>query len=186
MSKLEFTLPHISELKPGDILLYDRPGFFGKAVKFKTWSDVSHCEVVVSALSSVSAREEGVNEFAIDLHGLRYVLRPKMSIDFTEGMKWFNANSKGQPYHYMGLFSFYLASLRGKDDLKQFCSESVARLLKHCGVYLLHPNKDSDTYAPCQFLDSPLVDYVWVKYVEDDWKISSEVRRLVCRPSGSS
>jgi len=177
--KEEHAIPSLDQLIPGDLLLYDRGGIFGTAVKVKTWSNVSHIEVVTDFNTSISAREEGVNEFPIDLHGLRYVLRPQFRISMDEGLKWFRAVAAGQSYHYIGLLSFYLATWQGKTDNKMFCSESVARFLKKCGVSLLNKHKDADTYAPSQFLDSPLVDYVWVKYVEEDWKLVTQGGNLV-------
>lgn len=175
----EHALPFILDLKPGDLLLYDRPGFFGTAVKFKTWSDVSHIEIVIDITKSISARQEGVNEFPIDLHGLRYVLRPKVNINLRDGLMWFYTEAKGQPYDYVGLLSFYVAKLRGNENKAQFCSEVCARLLKKCNVHLLHPTKDADTWAPSNFLDSPLVDFAWWKYVDEDRKYSAQGGSLV-------
>lgn len=175
----EHPIPALSMLAPGDLLLYDRPSFLGTAIKFKTWSDVSHVELVVDTTKSISARQEGVNEFPIDLHGLRYVLRPTVPILLRDGLDWFYREAQGQKYDYIGLFAFFVAKLRGKENEAQFCSEICARILKKCNVHLLHPTKDADTYAPSTFKDSPLVDFAWWRYVDEDWKYSTQSGCLV-------
>jgi hypothetical protein len=148
-------------LKPGDVLLYGGTGFWARLIRIKTWSDVSHVELVApDGESALSSRDGiGVGQFLpIRLHGLSAVLRPEMSLDM-DALLAFHNTCVGQRYDWWGLLRFFTIGKQSTD--KQFCSEYVMRLLRAGGMDPFTPQVDADLVAPGQFLMSPLLALRW-------------------------
>lgn len=153
----------LSHIRPGDILLYDRGGWFGWAIKIKTWSKVSHCEVAISHDRAAASRNGiGCGIYRRDLRGLAAVVRPDASFDETRALDWFaRERIDEQGYDWLGLLSFYIASYQGRENGKMFCSEFVRRFLREGGCEMFRPDVDSDCIAPSEFLKSPNGRLIW-------------------------
>lgn len=152
----------LSDLLPGDVLLYKGRGVFGWLTRTKTWADVGHVEVYVGdGISVTAAKHKGVNYYPVNLgKDLRYVLRPITSVDITSGVEWFESNARGQKYDTWGLFkAFYLRKSGAKD--KMWCSEIVDAFLRACGVNVFASDLPPDAVAPSQFLQTNDLTKVW-------------------------
>jgi hypothetical protein len=146
-------------LQPGDVLLFNRDGLYNRIIRIKTWSRVSHVEVVSFASPVVGApplivasrNSKGVAQYTIDTHGLYCVLRPRQPFDIAKAMEWFWSEANGQGYDWIGLLSFTSAKFQGKENGKMFCSEFAARFLRSGGIdpFL---GCDADAVAPSDFL----------------------------------
>lgn len=146
--------------QPGDVLLFSRGGFFGRIIRFKTWSAVSHVEVVHiggtanDAPMVVASRNGiGVGYYPIDEHGLYAVLRPINPFDPVRAWAWFRTVN-GQQYDWLGLLAFTSAKLQGRENGRMFCSEFAVRYLRAGGVEPFTPSTDADAVAPGEFLKS--------------------------------
>lgn len=128
----------LSQLRPGDVLLYGGGGFFDRIIRVKTWSHFSHAEVFdghdhEGAPRSLAARNGiGVNRYLLRDHDLRAVYRPKLALDLPTGRAWFERDARHQPYDWWGLLAFTSASLQGRENNRMFCSEFAARYLRVC------------------------------------------------------
>ena len=122
-------------LQPGDVLLFNRQGFYNRLIMLKTWSRVSHCECYTTGGLTVASRNgKGVNIYDIDVNGLYGVLRPLQPFDLKAAMEWYMRESHGQGYDWIGLLAFFSAKWQGKENGKQFCSEFCTRFLRAGGV----------------------------------------------------
>lgn len=160
-------------LLPGDILLYDRNGFFNKLIKLKRGEKYSHVEVFVGGDTTVASRNgEGVARYAFRMDGLAAIYRtaPGLELRIDQGLKWFDATDAqgkklidGQKYDWVGLLSFTFAKFQGRENHKMFCSEFVVRFMRACGVELFSHDTDADAVSPGMLAYSPNVFPVWVK-----------------------
>src|SRR5690606_3796554 len=74
-------------LKPGDVLVYARSGFFNRLIELKTYSHVSHVELYLgNGKTSASRNGVGVDTYDFDPYGLGYVLRPQGPVDMEKLM----------------------------------------------------------------------------------------------------
>ena len=154
-----------SLLIPGDILLFDRPGFFGALIKFKRGERYTHTEVYIGNGDTVASRDgKGVARYPLDLHGVAAVYRIKdgITFDLEKGLEWFKTVD-GQGYDWVGLLSFAWARFQGRDNHKMFCSEFVMRFMRACGVYLFAVTTDSDAVSPGLLTYSPRLKAVWLR-----------------------
>lgn len=151
----------MSDVRPGDVLLFDRRGWFQLLTKVKTWSDVSHAEIVLTSGDVGAARSGGVHIYDLDLNGLAYVLRPRTPFDVVRALAWHEREAEGQGYDYFGLLNFYWARYRGRANRRMFCSEYVTRALRAGGVEPFQAGKDADTVAPATFLYSAALEVMW-------------------------
>ena len=155
--------PKPSDLEPGDCLLYSPHDLFGYITCLKTWSPTCHCEVFAGLRESLASRNGiGVNRYSLRMKGLAAVLRPKGTLDWFAGLKWFES-VRGQKYDWLGLFCFTLAVKQGAAD-KMFCSEFAKRLYHACKCDVIHENWDADKTAPGSYLQSIAFDWVWTKW----------------------
>lgn len=143
----------------GDVLLYARSGVYSRLIQIKTWSRVSHCEVVAeygSHPSVVASRNGvGVGEYALDLNGLYAVVRPVVPFDVHAALQWFDTVN-GQGYDWLGLLAFFSAQRQGRENGKMFCSEFSTRFLRAGGVDPFN-GADADAIAPADFLKNSML-----------------------------
>lgn len=165
--------PTWSQLETGDILLKDQGSPINWFTKVKTWSEVSHCELLVRGDWSggefgpepqviTAFPKGGVGVFDLTFKGLVYILRPRFPLG-KDGIAWFLEEALDQKYDMLGQLSFFLAQWQGADNGRQFCSEVIARIFKKDDFPLLAARLDCDAYAPASFLKSPLVDIFWAR-----------------------
>lgn len=148
-------------MNPGDLLLYGKAGwktwfsdFPSRAIQVKTWSDVSHCEIVVDDQRSIASRNGiGVGIYPRRTDDLRHVLRPvaEAHFDMDAAMVW-GRSCLGQGYDWWGLARFF--TINEGDPSKQFCSEFATRFYRHGNLLPFHPDTDADLVSPGMFLSS--------------------------------
>lgn len=150
----------LQELQAGDVLLFARTGFFNRIIRIKTWSVVSHVEVVMTPGTTgeipkvcASRNGVGVGYYDIDTHGLHGILRPKQPFDRDAAWRWYRT-VHGQKYDWLGLLVFTTAVAAGRDNGRMFCSEFATRLLRAGGVEPFTRQTDADSVAPGEFLKS--------------------------------
>jgi len=153
------TVNDFPELQPGDILLYGDRSLLSWAIRFRTWSDVSHIEVYVGDGRSVASRSSGVAKYSLRIDGLRRVYRPKAGFDFPKGMAWF-ATVAGTKYGWLDLFRFYGSNAPTKGLI---CSEFADLLFRNCGVPLFNTNYPEGAVCPGDYekISDLLVDEIW-------------------------
>jgi len=141
---------------PGDVLLFSRGGVYGRLIQIKTWSRISHCEVVSigGEIPTIVASRNGigVNEYEFDPNCLAYVMRPLGFFDSCRANAWFST-VKGQKYDWLGLLAFESARWQGKENGRMFCSEFVVRYLRAGDIDPFN-GYDADGIAPGEFLKS--------------------------------
>ena len=144
---------------PGDCLLYSRHGVYNWLIQVKTWSRVSHVEVVAYVkagipITAASRNGKGVNLYQYDPSGLYCVLRPLKSFDSRAANAWFKT-VQGQGYDWVGLLAFMSAKFQGKENGKMFCSEFATRYLRQGGIDPFN-GADADAIAPSDFLKNSM------------------------------
>lgn len=147
-------------MKPGDVLLYASYGFWPWTIKVKTWSPVSHCEIVGLDNTALASRDgKGVNTYyPIRFNDLYAILRPIKEPDMRAGLDW-HKTVIGQKYDWWGLMRFFTVGKQSLD--KQFCSEYATRFLRKAGVEPFSPGYDADLVSPGMFLSSSAFDEIW-------------------------
>lgn len=151
-------------VRAGDQLLYrpqrfdlKHPGWiFGALIRFKTWHNVSHCELYIGKGKSAASRDGvGVGLYPLRTSELAYILRPTQSLDWAAFWKWFYTVN-GQAYDWVGLVRFaWFKSIPTTHNDKMFCSEFLTRADRALGVNAFNPDEDADAVAPASFLLSP-------------------------------
>lgn len=146
----------------GDVLMYDRNGFINRAIRLKTGSCFSHCEVYVGNSRSYASRNGiGVDNYEFRTDGLVAIFRPRQQFLSARGEVWFQNVAKGQGYDWFGLFAFWFARLQGSKNRKMFCSEFVVRYLHECGVDIFSEEADADSISPGMITYSKELKRVW-------------------------
>lgn len=161
-------------LLPGDVLLFARTGLFNRLIQLKTWSAVSHVEVVAIpgapffrapqrwTFNTVASRNGvGVGLYAPDLSQLHSVYRPTVPFDQATALDWFWRDANRQGYDWLGLLAFFNAKRQGRENSKMFCSEFAARYLRIGGVDAFN-GYDADGIAPSEFCKSVLLQKLQV------------------------
>lgn len=150
-------------LLPGDVLLFNRKGFFNRIINVKTWSRFSHVEIALGPARVFASRNgQGVGFYPSDLSGLALVLRPTIQVDVEKGIAWArDTNIVGQPYDWWGLLNFTSARRVGRENGRMFCSEAATRFLRKCG-FDPFPRVDADEVAPRDFHACPLFLPTWM------------------------
>lgn len=150
-------------IQPGDILEYDRKGFFNSLIKVKRGEQYSHVEIALSQAETVASRNGiGVGRYPLNLDGLAAIYRSTKPLDIQAGLEWFQ-KVNGQGYDWVGLLAFSWAQFRGRTSLKMFCSEFATRFIRHCGVLLFGLQVDADTISPEMMTYSEDVTPVWLR-----------------------
>jgi hypothetical protein len=149
----------MTEIQPGDCLLYAGHSPWSWVIKVKTFSPVSHSEVALNANYTITSREgRGVNVYGLTRENLYAVLRPTDPLDFGAGMKWFET-VRGQSYGYWQALRFFRL---GKEDLKRMmCSPCCTRFYRACGFHPFAGSYDASLVSPGMFLASPHFTEVW-------------------------
>ena len=151
----------ISQLKPGDVMLYRGTGVFSALIRFKTWSKYSHCEVYEGEGGVVASRDSiGVGRYPFRHEGLSLVVRPKQAFDATTATAWFETVN-GQGYDWLGLMAFFVAKWQGRENGRMFCSEMAVRFLRAGGVEPFSPEADADAISPGEFAKSSAFTRFW-------------------------
>jgi hypothetical protein len=156
--------PELSDLDPGDVLLYRPKGLVGWLIASRTWSNWAHVEVYIGAGRSVASRDGiGVDEYPVRLTELGRVLRPHQRIDRSAAMTWFHAKAQGQRYDYLAILRFLLPHFitRDLDTTRQICSAFAVRFLRAGGVDLVAPDLDADLVAPSTLVATPAAVVLW-------------------------
>jgi hypothetical protein len=151
-------------VRPGDVVLFSRQGFYNRLIQAKTWSRVSHVEVVAQPgtpgtrtalpMTVASRNGRGVGYYPFDDEGLHCVLRPVALFDQDAAWRWF-LTVNGQGYDWVGLVAFLSAKWQGKENGRQFCSEFATRYLRAGGIDPFN-GYDADGISPGEFLKSPV------------------------------
>jgi hypothetical protein len=148
-------------LQPGDVLLYGGNSIFDRAIGFMTWSNCHHVEIAISQVQSVASRNgKGVNIYPTRTEGLRYVLRPNVPLDFSNGMAWFYSHAKGKPYGWLDLLRFIGFNLKNPGD-GLICSEFSALFFQACAAPLFNVRYSAGIITPRDHLITPRLDLFW-------------------------
>lgn len=158
-----YSTPEPLDFRPGDVLLYTGNSFMSLAIRTKTWSWYSHCEVYDGCGMAVASRDGlGVDRYPLRLAQLTLQLRPKdCDLNLEAGRAWFET-VKGQGYDWLGLFNFASARRQGRDNKKMFCSEFAVRQLRAYGCDPFN-NYDADGIAPGEMCKSSMLPTYWKK-----------------------
>lgn len=146
----------LPRLRPGDLLIYSRDSFFGRAIKIKTWSNYSHVETYIGGTKTHAARDSGklwgkprpgtgVGVFDIQFDGLVLVRRPRDPFNLAAAWDYMR-KVEGQRYDVLGIFRFFTLGKQSTD--KQFCSEDATRLARAAGVHPFVHWLDADLVSP--------------------------------------
>ena len=147
-------------LRPGDVLVFNRGGLFGWAIRTKTYGRASHVETYIGQGKTVGSRDGiGVNTFDLDPSGLVVVLRPS-HFDVENACAW-HKTVIGQRYDWLGLFWSFYAIRTGSDNHKMFCSEHATRFARQGGFEPFSPETDADGVSPADFLRTPAYQWIW-------------------------
>lgn len=159
---LDFTKPLplsqiVKYLKFGDALLYSSNGIIGHAIKWKTWSDVSHIEMYFGQGKTGASRDgQGVQTYDFTTENLAYVMRPVNPLN-AKGVLDFHTQCIGQRYDLWGLFRFFTFGKQSLD--KQFCSEYFTRACRAGGVHPFDRHVDADLISPGMYHCSTVFEH---------------------------
>lgn len=171
----------IMGLQPGDVCMFSRSGVFNTLISIKTWSRITHVEVVASkplpgvAVMAASRNGQGVNLYPSNFDGCALVLRlntlvPGVVWDADKALEWMRL-VQGQKYDWIGLLNFTYARWASEQNQKMFCSEFAIRFLRRGGLVGpadILPEQDADTVAPSAFIATPGLRVIWRS--PDEWK----------------
>lgn len=148
-------------LKPGDVLLYARTGFFNWVIHHATNAPVSHTEVYVGDNKTAASRNGiGVDIYDFDPSGLAVVLRPKRKIALWKALRYQQSVLK-QGYDWTGLLRAFVQNKWGRNNTKQWCSENTTNVQRAGGIEPFTPDVPADMVAPGDFLKSAAYTHVW-------------------------
>ena len=154
------SLKSLPDLRPGDILLYGDRSLLSWAIRFRTWSDVSHIEIYAGNESSLASRAEGVKAYALRTAGLRRVYRPKTAFDFQAGLKWYGEHAAGTVYGWGDLWRFYGINVPTKGLI---CSQFADLFFQNCHLPLFNLNYPEGAVCPGDYekVSSLLLEQIW-------------------------
>lgn len=148
-------------LLPGDVLLFDRKGFFNWVIHHATNAPVSHTEVYVGSGKTAASRNGiGVDIYDLDVNGLAVVLRPKLPFNLPAALAYQQSVLK-QGYAWTGLWRAFVNNSWGRTDTKQWCSENSTNVQRAGGVEPFTEDIFSDMIAPGDFLKSAAYVHFW-------------------------
>lgn len=150
----------LSQLKPGDVLLYRPVDWIGWLIAIKTWTKVSHVEIYSGNKMSIASRDGlGVNRYSFREKKLAAVLRPNQPFSFEKMNDYFES-VRGQKYDWRALLDFLMLSRNG-DPGKQICSEFASNATCAGGLKTIATHWPADRTAPANFLAMPCFDLIW-------------------------
>ena len=151
-------------LRTGDVLLYSGRGIFSWAIRIKTWSVITHVEIVgFDPTTAYAARDGiGVGTYDVRREDLVMVLRPRKRVRAAD-LKAFHERccEPPQKYDWWGLLRFFNFKTPRHD--RQFCSEYATRLLRAGGIIPFAEDYDADGVPPCWFAVCP-PSIMWVTW----------------------
>lgn len=116
---------------------------------------------LVNRTSAAARGDEGCHFYPTRRGGLRLVLRPLSSSQFSPERAILQMhNYDGMGYDFPGVVaSFYARRYSGTVNGKQFCSELVTRLAWAGGWSVINMNYDADAVAPETLVTSPMATW---------------------------
>lgn len=163
--------PLPATLSPGDILLYGDASFslgglLGRLIRFRTWADVSHVEIYIGGIKTVTSRAAGPGIYDFYSDSLRRIIRPLVPLDIERGLEWLKAVDH-LPYGYLDLFRFYGLNVKTKGMI---CSQTVDLFLQACGAHLFNPFYPEGAVTPRDYelIPPQLANQVWSWKPGDD------------------
>lgn len=143
----------LSNLLPGDVLLYKGTGLYGRIIRLKTWHSEGHVEVYAGGGISVASRDgRGVDSYPFRDRDLIHVLRPTVPFDGHAAFTWFRT-MRGTRYGWLDLFQFVGVNINAKGIV---CSPFATLYLRAGGVPIFN-TEQAEKIAPFQFLTSELL-----------------------------
>lgn len=155
---MEVAVPDlVTDLLPGDCLLYKPTGLFGALIRLKTWHAISHVEIYAGQGKSWASRDGlGVDLYPYREEQFAAALRPAQgSFNYQQAEAW--AQTKvGTPYGWAQLLLFIGLPIHGSG---LFCSEFATQFYRAGG---LDPfaGEDAQAVAPFEFLICPLFTHL--------------------------
>lgn len=135
-------------LKPGDLLFYSSNGIFGRLIKLKTSSKVTHVATYAGNGKMHECVEGvGVHAAPLRLRDIALVRRPHHVYDAKAALVWF-LSVNGQKYDYLGLFLGFIARKWGRQNNKMWCSEFCTRQARAAGIEPFDSTTDADAIHP--------------------------------------
>lgn len=148
-------------LRPGDVLLYARKGFFNWVIYHATNAPVSHTETYLGDNKTAASRNGiGVDFYEFDPEGLAVVLRPRRKFCLWRALEYHKSVLK-QGYDWTGLWRAFVNNAWGRNNTKQWCSEHTTNFQRAGGVEPFTHDIPADMVAPGDFLKSAAYDHVW-------------------------
>lgn len=143
----------LTDLRPGDILLYGQKSFWGWVIRVKSWSSVSHAEIYLGEGRSIGSREaHGVATYDF-MQWPKYVVRPPAYLNLDALLAW-HASVEGKGYDYWGLLAFFNVGHGVRD--RYICSEHTTLAMRAGGVEFFRPAIEAQKVSPGMFLTSPV------------------------------
>lgn len=134
-------------------------GPLSRLIRFFTWSEFSHVDVVLSSDFLLGAQWDGVKVRPPDYQAFSKTVRYTITLnaEVEQEVMAFLYAQLGKPYDKVAIFSFPFRK-DWQDDGKWFCSELVAAAFAQAGVPLVHEAKNRIT--PRDLTLSPLLTLV--------------------------
>lgn len=147
-------------LQFGDICLYAHKSIVNRVIEIKTWSKLTHVEVVLDPLkTNVASRNGiGVNIYPFD-DTVFEIRRPKAILDKDAGMRWFYS-VRGQPYNWWDLLSFIGINIKGHGMI---CSQFADEMLDACGFDAFSKRYSARKISPRDWDVTEACDDVWCR-----------------------
>lgn len=148
-------------LKPGDVLLYARKGFFNWVIRHATNAPITHTEVYVGDHKTAASRNGvGVDFYDYDPSGLAVVLRPRRKFCLWKALEYQRGVLK-QGYDWTGLWRAFVQNQWGRNNTKQWCSENSTNVQRSGCVEPFTTDVPADMVDPGDFLKSASYTRVW-------------------------
>lgn len=158
---------------PGDVCLYDSPGWIDALIELAGGADVAHIEVMrektdAGDVFSWACRNGiGVGTYEFRLDGLKYILRHETLLkDFTgfnpaAAQKYFQTVN-GDGYNFDMIAGFAKLPELGVSSVNSMiCSVFAARLLLFGGLRCFSASVDDRLISPFDFRKTPVLKQVW-------------------------
>lgn len=143
------------------IQLVTQKGFASAAIRYLTYSDFSHVDLVLPRGSLLGARMDGgvairKPDYGAFTSKARFACHPGAAVE--RKVYEFAHSQVGKPYDHLGICNLFLQR-NWKEEDSWFCSELIAAAFEHAEYPLLNvPN--SDRVTPRDLTLSPLLKRV--------------------------
>lgn len=140
----------VSDLQPGDGLIYTGRELFDQIEKVKLGSEATHFEVYIGYGYTITSKfKTGVGVYKANLYGLLRVIRPVARLNWAEAVERFKATVCGLPYGFEALLNFANVQV---PDRGLFCSEVGTLLYRAAGLDPFNATIHAARVAPMHFL----------------------------------